>query len=559
MIPILYEKTETGFSKNGIGRLRDCISCVVTEERNGIYECDFQYPISGENYDLITPGRIIGVTHDDTGDLQPFDIVGYERPIDGVVTFHAVHISYRLSGQVVWDASINSLSEAIDLFNNVSNTSFHFYCDFSSNGYMSAGDGVPRTVRQMMGGIEGSVLDTYGGEWGFDKWRVWLYKARGVQRDFTIRYGVNMLDYNETADYSGAYNAAWPYWVGTGDNGSPVVVRGNVVDSNRQLYNGRKVIMPLDLTEKFENKPSVAQLDTAAETYMDANRPDLPAQTISVNFFRLQDTEEFAGFAPLMSCALCDTIKVAFPAYDTEAFFKIVKTEWDVLTGRYIEMELGQLSTSMSEALGISTTPESVHTITDFGIAGDLTVGDDASIVGDLSVGGGATVSGDIVTNGDIRLNNAKTIYIKDTGGTPRSVVTMSTSNNTALGYGGYNVSQGGTFIYGNNVRIISRNAIQFDQPLAALYKVTTVTVSVAALSAHANVAASSYTMTAQSGYNAVGIVGWSTGSYRIRPTTHYIASNTSLYAGFANTSAAATSQAYDVVFRVLWLKATSA
>ena len=46
MIPILYEKDETSFTSNGLGRLRDCISCVVTEERNGIYELTLTYPVS---------------------------------------------------------------------------------------------------------------------------------------------------------------------------------------------------------------------------------------------------------------------------------------------------------------------------------------------------------------------------------------------------------------------------------------------------------------------------------------------------------------------------------
>ena len=77
MIPILYEKDETSFTSNGIGRLRDCISCTVIEERNGIFECDFEYPVTGANFDLIQCGRIIAVKHDDKGGIQPFDIVSY--------------------------------------------------------------------------------------------------------------------------------------------------------------------------------------------------------------------------------------------------------------------------------------------------------------------------------------------------------------------------------------------------------------------------------------------------------------------------------------------------
>ena len=65
MIPILFDTNEVEFTSNGLGRLTDCISCIVTEERNGIYECDFEYPINGRNYDQIKVGRIIGVSHDD--------------------------------------------------------------------------------------------------------------------------------------------------------------------------------------------------------------------------------------------------------------------------------------------------------------------------------------------------------------------------------------------------------------------------------------------------------------------------------------------------------------
>ena len=36
MIPILFPSTATDFSTRGLGPLSDCISCTVTEQRNGI-------------------------------------------------------------------------------------------------------------------------------------------------------------------------------------------------------------------------------------------------------------------------------------------------------------------------------------------------------------------------------------------------------------------------------------------------------------------------------------------------------------------------------------------
>lgn len=358
MIPILYEKSETTFATNGLGRLRDCISCVVTEERNGIYECDFEYPITGANYDLITLGRIIGVIHDDSGDVQPFDIVSASKPIDGVVTFHAVHISYRLSFQTVTGTSINSLAAAFNLFESVTGTPFSYWTDKTSTGYLASADGIPKSVRSMLGGIEGSVLDAYGGEYEWDRFTVRLYESRGQYRDFAIRYGVNMLDYTEETDASETWSSCVPYWT----DGTDIVV-GSKQTSGGATVTGRDQCIPLDVSEKFENKPTKAQVEAAARSYMNANVPYLPTQNIEVSFVRLQDMSEYAGFSNLLTCNLCDTIKVIFPDYKTSANFKIVKTVWDVLSDRYDSMELGTLSTTLAEALGITQSNETQITL----------------------------------------------------------------------------------------------------------------------------------------------------------------------------------------------------
>lgn len=351
MIPILYEANETNFTSNGIGRLRDAIKCEITEERNGVYELDLDYPIDGAHFDDIIPGRIICATHEESVDVQPFDIVSYTKPINGVVSFHAVHISYRQSFLTVSGTNINSLADALTMLENTtpSPNVFNYSADFSKNGYMVEADGLPHTVRQMLGGAEGSILDAYGGEYEFDRFRVILHQNRGQMRDFSIRYGVNMLDYNEDADFFGAFNSCVPYW--TGENG-PVI--GNKVDSGLTLYNGADYCVPLDLTEKFETAPTTAQLEAEALTYMTGRQTNLPQRNIKVDFVRLQDFVGYEDFANLLECKLCDTIGVTFPRYGTSGTFKIVRTVWDALEGRYLEMELGALSTSLSEALGIT-------------------------------------------------------------------------------------------------------------------------------------------------------------------------------------------------------------
>ena len=351
MIPILYEATETAFVSNGLGRLRDCISCVVTEERNGLYECDFEYPINGNNFEKIQLGRIIAVEHDDTNDVQPFDIVSCSRAIDGVVMFHAVHISYRLRGVTVSGTGINSLADALDVLRTgTPSTLFTYHTDKVSAGYASAFNGAPQAVRSLLGGVEGSILDAYGGEYEWNVWDVYLHNSRGTEKSFFVRYGVNLTDYMDETDYSETYTSVIPYWR---DDSSGAVVTGDRISSGEVGLHGSDVCVPLDLTDKFEAEPTKAQVEAMAMSVISASRPYLPAQTITVSFLRLQDSPEYRQLAPLMSCSLCDTINVYMSLYNTSGKYKIVKTVYDVLLERFTEMELGNLSTSLSEALGL--------------------------------------------------------------------------------------------------------------------------------------------------------------------------------------------------------------
>lgn len=364
MIPILYDTNETEFTSNGLGRLRDAISVTVVEERNGVYEATFTYPVDGANYDLIKVGRIIGVTHDESEDIQPFDIVSFTRPIDGIVEFHCTHISYRQSYLTVTGSNINSLAGAFALFANAEpNNPFSYQTDKTSIGYLASADGVPKSVRSMLGGIEGSILDAYGGEYEWDRFNVILHSARGTLRNFSIRYGVNMLDYNEEFDASGTYSSCIPYWTdGT------ITVAGDRQDSGGATITGRGECVPLDVSDKFDGQPTKAQVEAMGLSVMNSKNPMIPSQSIHVEFVRLQDLG-YESLESLFECKLCDTINVVFPDYNATGQFKIVKTVWDVLADRYESMELGDLSVTLAEALGISSESSRTSDMTDFVVA----------------------------------------------------------------------------------------------------------------------------------------------------------------------------------------------
>lgn len=376
MIPILYDDSELNFDSNGIGRLSDCITCTVTEERNGIFECEFTYPISGVRYLDIEEGQIIYCTHDEAKVPQAFIIYGRTAPIDGVVTFYAHHISYRLNNTVVLPFKATSIQNALSQLPGkcLPNQNFTYWTDKTTTGAYVID--TPRAVRGMLGGEEGSLLDVYGtGEYEWDMFTVKLHLHRGTDSGVEIRYGKNLIDITNEIDGGETYNAVVPFWRGEDVSGNDTLLtlpEGVVVYSGaavREAYLTDHelnvirtetdepievpyqsiVAIPLDLSDSFETKPTIAQLRQAAATVLAGSSGWEPKQSIEVDFVQLYQTEEYKDFEQLQTCRLCDTVSVYYPDLGVEAVKKkVVKTVYNVLLDRYDSLELGELQRSFS-------------------------------------------------------------------------------------------------------------------------------------------------------------------------------------------------------------------
>ena len=172
---------------------------------------------------------------------------------------------------------------------------------------------------------------------------------------------MNLTDYNEEVDYSETFNACIPYWT---DNQGTFVV-GDKQTSGQPSYSGREICAALDVSDKFDSKPTKANVNAAGKSYMSANETYAAQNNIEINFVRLQDLEGYEQYANLLNCKLCDSIRVIFPLHGIDRWFKIVKTVYDVLNDRYEEMELGSLQTTLADALGVNDSNKDGITIAD--------------------------------------------------------------------------------------------------------------------------------------------------------------------------------------------------
>ena len=354
MIPILYEKNETAFTSNGLGRLTDCISCIVTEERNGRYECSFEYPINGNHFDDIQIGRVIACTHDDYGDIQPFDIYAKSEPLNGIVTFNAHHISYRLNEITVKPFEAGTVALALQNIKSYSVTTnpFTFWTDRSASAQFV--NDVPRKARNMLGGEENSILDVFGtGEYEFDKFTVRFYAHRGQDTNISIRYGKNLTSFTNEYDTQDVYTAVVPYWKGQNDQSQDVLVTLSewYVTSGHSVDSGRMICVPLDLSSEFDDAPTQDQLRAKAVSRISSSDAWNPNQTVKINFVQLWQTEEYKDYAPLQRVRLCDTVGIFVPMYNMSLRAKVISVVYDVLLDRYNSMTLGDKPTTYAHVV----------------------------------------------------------------------------------------------------------------------------------------------------------------------------------------------------------------
>lgn len=344
MKPILFEKTAANYSSNGLGKL-DAITCLVTEERNGQYDLELTMSMDDIHYKDVQERRLILASHDESGDLQPFRIVKITKNFDGTATIVANHISYDLNGQTVRPFTAVSFPDALNKINanSVLSNGYTYWTDKTTSGSFVLEK--PMKIRSLLGGTSGSLLDVYGtAEYEFDNKTVKAHASRGTQKNVVIKYGKNLVDLSEEIDSSNMYSAVLPYWAGTDD----VVVGSTTYSAGYDATD--PVLIPLDCSTAFSEKPTISQLNTYAASYLASNTPYVLKDGFDIEWVQLWDTEEYRNVAREM-VGLCDIVTVIHPKMGIEISAKITKVVWNVVAEKWESMTLGDTTSSLSSTL----------------------------------------------------------------------------------------------------------------------------------------------------------------------------------------------------------------
>ena len=332
------------FDNNGIGKLADAQSCTVTEKRNGSYELKLICPADGIHAEMLEEGNVILAKPSDTMQPQPFRIYKITTPIDGKLEVQARHISYQLNFITVSPFSVSGCAGAVQGLKShaASDCPFSVWTDVASSAMFTVS--VPASFRNCLGGMDGSVLDTFGGEFEWDRYTVKFHRARGADHNVHIVYGKNLTDFKMEKSIENTITGVHPYWV---DNETQAVMElpEKVVMVSRKTVPYQKITV-LDCTSAFQEKPSEAALREYAQDYIDTTSLTEPEVDIKIDFIQLWNTPGYEDVVQAEQVSLCDTVHVYISKLGIEASSKVTETEYDSLLERYNSITLSNSTVS---------------------------------------------------------------------------------------------------------------------------------------------------------------------------------------------------------------------
>ena len=532
MIPTLYEEYETQYISNGLGRLSDAISCVITQNKSGTYELVMEYPLDGIHVEDITNNRIIYAKPERGKSPQPFKIRNIEKTLNGRMKVIARHTCYDLNyyackefGQTdvvpyqITPSLYNSHRELVGVLSdlimynvNVSGSTWFlsltypyngtYGSDLSTNAFIYAqpeigrdlvmfditnvtrpastrttsntvrraklptdvagtttststdsvtgavtrtevtttisgnittivtvvtvttygdyqitasasvtpyvpreynkmtvsqalgyiksytdgiqecpftftaapisdGDNwvtsqktfwsdIPKAVKPLLQGSEGSVLDVFGGEWEYNHFNCILHEKRGADNGVQYRYGKNITSINERINIDEIYTHAFAFWKGTAssstntEEGEYYTKTGtilNILNSDYAAMFPTQRTLIIDASDDYEKEPTTQQLDSYALKYVSNHSSGTPTVTIEVSVVDLANTKEYEDIAALEEVNLYDTVTIVFPAFGVNVKSKVTEIEFDVLKEKNNHVTIGDVTTKLSNII----------------------------------------------------------------------------------------------------------------------------------------------------------------------------------------------------------------
>ncbi|HBI1970514.1 TPA: peptidoglycan DD-metalloendopeptidase family protein [Enterococcus faecalis] len=345
VIPVIFKPGEKDFSTNGLGRLIDATRCEVTEEANGKYELELDYPAISKFSDYFVNGYQIKAKPNDLEDYHIFEIKQtYKDTFTNSIVVYAQSRTYKLGNRQVRLVTVDNKNglEAMRLIE----SNMDEPCDiklFSDINTASSTIFEARNVLNCIAGEQGSLLQYWGGEIKREPFKLSLLKRRGRDKVGTVRYGKDLSGLTIKFDWQSIITKVLPFAeLQSGLDGTSQRIYGNAVKSE-YIKNYPDVYAQYVQFTEDQGVKDLSSLNKVASKYFTAINPgcDKPKVSIELEIEKLTDSEEAKEFAKMRNYNLFDTFNVYHKLYDIDIDTKVTGIVYDSLTEKTKKITAG--------------------------------------------------------------------------------------------------------------------------------------------------------------------------------------------------------------------------
>ena len=368
MRPILFNKNETVFDTYGLGEL-NVTKGTVTRERNGNYTLYAEIPVNDPMVVILKKEMKLKADAGLRTKNQTFEISRIVKDSSKIVKIYGQHISHKLEYMAIRNHTIlngtaqSALARWKDAL--IGDYSFDIWSDIQTSATTTLTIDKVTNARLALGGVEGSILDTWGGEYEFDNMTVRLHKQLGRTAPTVLEYGRNILSAETDETIEDAYTSVLPFATYTperpeGDTSDnqpdpiTVTIPENYVDSKYKALYAHRRIKVVDFSSEFnsdskkKNIPTAEKLRKLATDYMERNAIGKLKINTKIEYVDLAKTLDYADRAWIEELELCDIVPIYYPQIGlTDETAKVTTITYDFVNERNASVEFGEVGTNV--------------------------------------------------------------------------------------------------------------------------------------------------------------------------------------------------------------------
>ncbi|MHC0403741.1 phage tail spike protein [Enterococcus faecalis] len=347
LIPVIFKPGEKDFTTNGLGRLIDATRCEITEEANGKYELEMDYPAISRFSDYFENGYQIKAKPNDLEEYHIFEIKQtFKDTFTNSIVIYAQSRTYKLGNRQVRLVTVDNRngSEAMKLIEQ----NMDEPCDITLHSDINTASSTifeARNVLNCIAGEQGSLLQYWGGEIKREPFKLSLLRRRGRDNVGTVRYGKDLKGLTIKFDWQSIVTKVLPFAeLQSGADGTSQRIYGNAVKSEYITKYPDVYAQYVQFTED-QGVKDLSSLNKVAGKYFTTLYPgsDKPKVSIELEIEKLTDSEEAKEFAKMRNYNLFDTFTVYHKFYDIDIQTKVTGIVYDALAEKTIKITAGDI------------------------------------------------------------------------------------------------------------------------------------------------------------------------------------------------------------------------